>query len=323
MPEPGRNEQIQVGGGIDMSGDRGRFVWYELLSTDTAGAAKFYGGVLGWSVRDASTAALGYGVFAIGGAPVCGLMDLPVEGRKMGARPRWVGYVAVDNADAIADLVKRRGGAVYVSPTDSNIGRIAIVADPQTATLALVEGLKLAEARPRGLDEPGCVGWHELFAVDSQNALAFYAEAFGWEEPKGEVGLIDSYRMFSAGGPTLGGMFNKLPRVPVPFWLYYFNVADLDQAMASVRAGGGRVVHGPEELAGGLAIIRCIDPQGAMFALRGPRGERVGAEDDTAEVGFTAAWGGFSSQGRIIAGTGKSGTTAPREPKKPPPKPKR
>jgi uncharacterized protein len=323
MPEPSRNQRIQVGGGFGMNGDRGCFVWYELLSTDTAGAAKFYGDVVGWSVRDASTAALAYGVFAVGGAPVCGLMDLPVEGRKMGARPRWVGYVAVDNADAVADLVKRRGGAVYVPPTDSNIGRIAIVADPQTATLALVEGLKLSEARPRGLDELGCVGWHELFAADSRSALAFYAETFGWEELKGEFGLIDSYRMFSAGGPTLGGMFNKLPRVPVPFWVYYFNVADLDRAMASVRAGGGQVVHGPEELAGGLAIIRCIDPQGAMFALRGPRGERLGPEGDVAAVGFTATWGGFSSQGRLIAGTGKSGTTSvPGEPKRPP-KPKR
>lgn len=298
-----------------MSGDRGRFVWYELLSTDTVRAATFYRDVLGWSERDASTAAFAYTVLAAGGGPVCGLMELPLEGRRMGARPRWVGYVAVDDAAAAAELVRSGGGAVYVPPTDSNIGRISIVADPQTATLAVVEGLKLAEARPRGLDEIGCVGWHELLAVDSGKAFAFYAGIFGWQTAEGETGMIDGYRLFSAGGQALGGMFNKLPRVPVPFWLYYFNVGDLDRAMASVKAGGGQVVHGPSELAGGLSMARCIDPQGAMFALRGPRGEGAGAPADAAELGFSAAWGGFASQGRVIA--------KPKAPANAAPKPKR
>ena len=298
-----------------MSGNRGRFVWYELLSTDIASAATFYGDVLGWSTRDTSTAAFAYIVLAAGSAPVCGLMDLPVEGRRMGARPRWVGYVAVDDADSAAERVRSSGGAVYVPPTDSNIGRISIVADPQTATLAMVEGLKLQDVRPRGPDEMGCVGWHELYAADSRAALAFYAELFGWQEVPSEPGPVASYRLFSAGDDTIGGMFNKLPRVPVPFWLYYFNVADLDRAMASVKAAGGQVVHGPAELVGDLSIARCIDPQGAMFALRGPRGEGAHAQAERAELGFSAAWGGFASQGRVIA--------KPKAPTDPAPKPKR
>ena len=298
-----------------MSEHRGRFVWYELLSTDTAGAARFYRDVLGWSERDASTAAFAYTILAAGGEPVCGLMELPVEGRRMGARPRWVGYVAVDDAEAAAERVRSSGGAVYVPPTDSNIGRISIVADPQTATLAVVEGLKLAEARPRGLDEMGCVGWHELFATDSGKAFAFYAPIFGWQNAEGEASMVDGYRLFAAGGQALGGMFNKLARVPVPFWLYYFNVGDLDRAIALVKAGGGQVVHGPEELPSSVSIVRCIDPQGAMFALRGPRGEGARAPTDAAELGFSAAWGGFASQGRVIA--------KPKTPTTPAPKPKR
>ncbi|MBV9985481.1 VOC family protein [Bradyrhizobium sp.] len=300
-----------------MNSQHGRFIWYELLSTDTAGARKFYGNVLGWSARDASTADFAYSILIARGAPVCGLMDLPAEGQRMGARPRWVGYVAVEDTDAAADLVKHRGGAIYVPPTDSNIGRISIVADPQTATLAMVQGLKLAEARPRDADEVGCVGWHELFATDSGTALAFYADVFGWQDVPSEPGPVASYRLFSAGGDTIGGMFNKLPRVPVPFWVYYFNVADLDRAMASVKAGGGQVVHGPMGLPGGFSIARCVDPQGAMFALRGPRGEGATGEA-TPELSFSAAWGGFASQGRVVV--------APKKPKslpKSPARPKR
>ena len=69
-------------------------------------------------------------------------MGLPEDARKMGATPRWMGYVAVNDVDAAADRIKRLGGAVYVPPTNSNIGRISVVADPQTAILALVTGLK-------------------------------------------------------------------------------------------------------------------------------------------------------------------------------------
>src|SRR5690349_6372634 len=305
-----------------MNADCGRFVWYELLCTDIAAAASFYGDVVGWSAQRVSNAGFPYSVLSARGEPVCGLMDLPEEGRKKGATPRWVGYVAVDDANTAAASITRLGGAVYVPPTDTNIGRIAIVADPQAATLGLVEGPKLAVVRRRALDEAGTVGWHELLAADSAKAMAFYAEVLGWHEAKREADQIESYRLFSAADDTLGGMFNKLPRVPQPFWLYYFSVSELDRAIAAVRAGGGQVVQGPTELLKGVSFARCIDPQGAMFALRGPR--REGATEQAAdELGFAAEWGGFASRGRLVAAP-KGSTKGPaKAPAEPAPRPKR
>lgn len=309
-----------------MNPDCGRFVWYELLCTDIAAAANFYADVIGWSVRGVSNAGFPYSVLSAGGEPVCGLMDLPEEGRRKGATPRWVGYVAVDDANTAAASITRLGGAVYVPPTDTNIGRIAIVADPQAATLGLVEGPKVAGVRRRALDEPGTVGWHELLAADSGKALAFYAEVLGWHEAKREADQIESYRLFSAAGDTMGGMFNKLPRVPQPFWLYYFSVSELDRAIAAVRTGGGQVVQGPTELLKGVSFARCIDPQGAMFALRGPRGEGA-TEQAPDELGFAAEWGGFASRGRVVAapkGPIAGPITGPtKAPAKPAPRPKR
>ena len=121
------------------------FAWYELLTTDVSAAESFYGKVLGWNVQDASTSEFAYRLFSVGGTPVAGLMELPLDGRKKGATPRWVGYVAVEDVDGVVDQLKRLGGTVYVPPTDSNIGRLAVVADPQTATLALVKGLKYGD----------------------------------------------------------------------------------------------------------------------------------------------------------------------------------
>jgi predicted enzyme related to lactoylglutathione lyase len=221
----------------------------------------------------------------------------------MGAMPRWVGYVAVDDIDATAEALKRLGGNIYVPPTDSNIGRVSIVQDPQTAALGMVGGLKRGGAA-ESADAPGLVGWHELLATDSVKAFAFYHALFGWQAASADDAPREPYRLFAAGGRTIGGVFDKLSRAPVPFWLYYFNVADMDVALAAVGAGGGRTVQGPFELAPGHWIARCIDPQGAMFALQGKR--KGGTEAPEAnELAWSAAWGGFASRGKVIAGAKK------------------
>jgi uncharacterized protein len=272
---------------------QGRFAWYELITTDVAAAKRFYAKVVGWGAQDASTADLAYTLFTAGDAAVSGLMDLPEQARKMGATPRWMGYVGVDDVDAAADRIKRLGGAVYVPPTDSNIGRISVVADPQTATLAVVQGLKCGQAQPAGPGEAGRVGWHELLAADWEKVFEFYSGLFGWQKADADTGSTDSYQLFAAGGQTIGGMFTKRPVQPVPFWLYYFNTGDIDAAAERVKTAGGVIFEGPFELPGGSWILRCGDPQGATFALQGTRGS-------ASEVGWSADWAGFSSKGRLL-----------------------
>lgn len=277
----------------------GRFAWYELITTDIAGAKAFYTNVMGWGTQDESTPGMAYTLFTAGSGCVSGLMDLPAEARKSGATPRWVGYVGVDNVDVTAGRFAQLGGTVYVPPTDSNVGRISIVADPQTATFALVEALKPRGRPPPELGEAGCVGWHELFATDRKKAFAFYRELFGWQGA--EAGPTETYQLFAAGGTTIGGMFTKRPKVPFPFWLYYFNVDDIDVATQRVMAGGGEVSQGPIAMPGGSWIARCIDPQGAMFALQGMRSREVIDSASSTAIGWSTEWGGFSSKGRLVA----------------------
>ena len=88
-----------------------------------------------------------------------------------------------------------------------------------------------------------------------------------------DMGPMGIYQLFKAGGDeAIGGMMTKLDAMPVPFWLYYFNVAGIDAAAKAVEAGGGQVLNGPHEVPGGDFILQGLDPQGAMFALVGPRG---------------------------------------------------
>ena len=278
------------------------FGWYELLTTDMAAAQAFYGNLLGWNAQDTGTSRFNYGVFAVGKEPVCGLMDLPVEGRKLGATPRWVGYVAVDDLGGAMHRLRELGGAVYVPPTDTNIGRIAIVADPQRATLALAQGLRY-RPQPPELNEPGRVGWHELLAANSKTAFTFYRDLFGWQGAESQAGVIESYQPLSAGGRVIGGIFDKLPIVPIPFWLYYFNVPDISTATELVKACGGRVIQGPIELPNVGWVAWCVDPQGAMFALQAVANKGGVERLNAAELGWSAEWGGFASRGRLVAKT--------------------
>ena len=274
----------------------GGFVWYELLTTDRQSAAAFYAKIVGWTMKDASTAELAYTLLNAGDAPVAGLMALPEEGVRMGATPRWLGYVAVDDVDAKAAQIRLLGGAILVSPTDSNIGRIAVVADPQGATFALVTGLTYGRPQPGGSDEPGRVGWHELLAADRSRIFAFYGELLGWRQASPENDPASVYELFSAAGRTIGGMLTKLPSVPHACWLHYFNVDDVGAAARRVHAGGGRILQGPIELPDDCWIVRCVDPQGGLFALQGAWDQKSSAS----EVSWSASWDGMTSKGRMV-----------------------
>ena len=283
-----------------MGNQLGRFAWYELLTTEVAAAGAFYGEVVGWAVKDASTADLAYTVLTAGEAPVAGLMGLPEEGLRLGATPRWVGYIAVDDIDVKTAQIGRLGGAILVSPTDSNIGRISLVADPQTATFALIAGPTFGQQPPHGLDEPGRVGWHELLAEDQNEIFGFYGELFGWQKAAAENDPADLYQLFSVAGQTIGGMLTKLPSVLQPCWLHYFNVDDIGAAAGRVNAGGGRVLQAPIELPDGCWIVRCADPQGALFALQGPWDQKGSERGSASQVAWSAKWGDIVSQGRIV-----------------------
>lgn len=251
---------------------QGRFVWYELLTTDSAAAGTFYRSVVGWSAQDAGMPGMSYTILSAGPAPVAGLMDLSQTECGPDVPPHWFGYVGVDDVDAAAAQVVRDGGAVHRAPADiPEVGRFAIVADPQGAAFALFKGI--GEAPPSAAPgTPGLVGWHELYAVDGAAAFDFYAGVFGWTKAEAlDMGPMGVYQLFAVGGDTIGGVMTKPEDIPYPFWRYYIIVDDIDAAVSRVEAGGGQVLHGPHQVPGGSWIIHGRDPQGAMFALVGPR----------------------------------------------------
>ncbi|HVJ56021.1 MAG TPA: VOC family protein [Aliidongia sp.] len=247
---------------------KGKFVWYELMTSNMQAAERFYHSVLGWTAKSAGMPDMDYTLFSAGDRQVAGMMGQPAPG----AHPGWLGYVAVEDVDASAAQVKQAGGAVHHEPSDiPGVGRFAVIADPHGAAIALFKGASEGPP-PVAQGTPGHTGWHELHAGNLEQDFAFYAKLFGWTKSDAmDMGEMGVYQLFEIQGTQSGGMMTKMAATPMPHWLYYFAVADIDGALALVKSGGGQVLNGPVQVPGGSWIIQALDPQGAAFALVGQR----------------------------------------------------
>lgn len=249
-----------------------RFVWYELMTTDPAAAQRFYGRVTGWNAVDSGLSDRSYTILSVGEVPFGGLMAIPPEATKAGLGPCWMGYIGVDDVDAMAKRLAAAGGTVHRAAEDiPEVGRFAVVADPQGALFNLFKGnAAMAPAEPAA-GALGHTGWHELHSTDWEKALAFYARLFGWTKADAhDMGAMGTYQLFAIDGVPAGGMLNSKNAGPRASWLFYFNVADIKEAVGRVTDNGGRILHDPAEVPGGSMIVHCADPQGAMFALVAP-----------------------------------------------------
>jgi predicted enzyme related to lactoylglutathione lyase len=254
-----------------MAGAQSSFVWYELMSSDVAAAKAFYANVVGWSTQDMAMPGMTYTILQTGDTQVGGMMTLPKEASDAGMKPCWTSYIAVDDVDGAAAKLQGLGGKVFAAPTDiPDVGRFAVVADPQGASFNL---FKPSQPGHRNVSkEPGQIGWHELHTNDSTKAFAFYNAMFGWLEGDAmDMGPLGTYQWFTIGGAAVGAMFNSPAAKTARFWLYYFNVGDIDAAAKRVGDGGGKIMHGPQQVPGGGWIVQAADPQGAAFALLGSR----------------------------------------------------
>jgi predicted enzyme related to lactoylglutathione lyase len=114
--------------------------------------------------------------------------------------------------------------------------------------------------------------WAELSTTDPTAAKDFYTNLFGWGVE--EVPIPESdipYRMFTAGGRHVGGVFVQMDEerkqgVP-PHWTLYVGVDDADGYAKRAEAAGGTVLAPAFDVmeAGRMAIV--ADPTGAVLGL--------------------------------------------------------
>jgi len=248
--------------------NRGWFVWEELMTTDVAAAATFYGKVAGLKTVKAPSDP-NYTMLKASAGNMGGLVAMPAEAKAMGATPSWLSYISTDDADATARAAEALGGKAVRGPFDiADGGRIAILQDPQGVTFAIYANPKSTGAPPA--PQLGHMSWHELVTTDIVAAMHFYQQLFGWSLMTDmDMGPQGVYRMFGPAGSTapFGGMYVKAAEQPGPMWLPYIRVADARPATKTSKSLGANIIHGPAEVPGGGWIAMGFDPQGVMFAL--------------------------------------------------------
>lgn len=263
---------------------RGRFVWHELVTPQSAASHEFYAKTLGWQTQDWDGDPA-QSMFAGPNGPLGGAVV------DASTASHWVTYVAVDDIDAAVEQTQSLGGSVLhpVTEIEGGAGRYAILADPQGVKFGIysvgAEGTMGSESAPK----PGEFSWHELATTDAAAALSFYGKLFGWREvDKLPMGPLGFYHLFGRDGEAIGGVFNRGPEIPCSAWLGYVRVQGLAQVVERVQAGGGTLVMAPMEVPGGSWIAQFTDPHGARFAVHEIKADRD-AVHAAAEKNTTAA----------------------------------
>jgi len=254
----------------------GSHIWYELMTTDSAAAKAFYDAVIGWNISEGSADYGGYCMIGRSdGGAAGGVLPLTDEMRQHGAKPMWLGYVSVADADAAAAAIEQAGGKKLMGPMDvPNVGRIAMVTDPQGAPFYIMKPIPPAGQEKQvsdvfSPDQEQRVGWNELSTTDPAAARKFYGDQFGWgSEEYMDMGEMGEYRFLDHHGVRIGALCGVMPGQQ-PKWRYYIRVPSIAKAKETAEAKGGAINMGPHQVPTGDWIIIGTDPQGAEFALVG------------------------------------------------------
>jgi hypothetical protein len=121
--------------------EHGLFSWNELITPDAEAAKKFYAELLGWGLEDMPLKDTAYSVIKAKGHDIGGIMSMPPG--AAGTPPRWLPYVTVDEVEVTVRQAEKLGAQVILPPTDiPEVGRFAILKDPQRAEFAIITYLK-------------------------------------------------------------------------------------------------------------------------------------------------------------------------------------
>lgn len=111
----------------------GQIGWNELTTSDAPGALRFYTALFGWTTEAFEGTGHDYTMVCHEGKAFGGVMATPPGGPT-----QWLNYVIVDDVDATVAKSASLGGKTCLEPTDiPKVGRIAVIQDPQGATIGL------------------------------------------------------------------------------------------------------------------------------------------------------------------------------------------
>ena len=239
----------------------GKFVWHEQVSSDPKQAQDFYTRLFGWETEVWKPGEVDYTMIS-GRGQMHGGFSKALEGAPP---PHWLSHVRVEKLEPTIAKAKVAGGKLAAGPFEmEEVGRMAIIADPQGAYISVYEPHQEAPA------SEGVFVWDELGTHDADGAQRFYEQVFGWTTA--DMGPdYGGYRIFNVGETGIAGLMGVPDASVPPHWQPYVAVDDVDRTVAKAQELGASVLAEPMDVpkVGRIAVLR--DPQGATFGVIKPQ----------------------------------------------------
>lgn len=236
----------------------GRFVWHELMTSDTGAAKRFYGELFGWTTKDVDMGGFTYTMLSAGEVGVGGMMTLDPN---HGVPPHWMSYVSVDDVDAVVERARAAGATIGVEPQDiPHVGRFAVIGDPQGAWISPFKSAHGDGEEPT-TPANGVFCWDQIATTDVQATKDFYTKVFPWTIHEFAPGM----ETFAGSGRPRASIVEAPPGTP-SHWLTFVVVPNLADARRRVGSLGGHVLVEQIDVpnVGSFSVI--ADPQGAVIA---------------------------------------------------------
>lgn len=246
----------------------GKFVWRELFTKDVAGAKRFYGDMFGWRAEDRPMGPdWSYTLWYNGDKQIGGMMDLAhLPAGSDHVPPHWAVYVSVADVDKAAEVAVAEGGKVLSPCMDiPNVGRFAVVQDPQGAILNL---FRSAHGDPEDVSPVAHdFTWENLSTPDPAKAIAFYQKVIGWDtqQMEGDEGTMLFTRKMANGEAVPLASIGPSGDGP-PNWGTFVQVADIDASLTKIQSLGAQPIVPRTEIGvGAFGLVQ--DPFGAFLFL--------------------------------------------------------
>jgi len=127
--------------GTLITGVPGTHCWADLSTPDVDRAKDFYEKVFGWKIEPGEHDTSGYLHISNSTQMIGGVQ--PASMRAPNVPPHWMIYFLVEDCDATAAKAKELGATFHLEPiTMENVGRMAVLADPQGAVSALFQPMR-------------------------------------------------------------------------------------------------------------------------------------------------------------------------------------
>lgn len=124
--------------GAELVDEPGAFCWNELATRELDASKRFYTELFGWKLSTQPMGGTSYTVIENAGKMNGGMIEMTDEWEGIPAH--WMAYFWVEDVDASVKRIEASGGQVRVPPTDIEVGRFSVVADPQGATFTVFKG---------------------------------------------------------------------------------------------------------------------------------------------------------------------------------------